>query len=65
MMSAWPRVRQVQPDAESIAAATLAICAGVIVLNETFANWQALWFCAGLVALAFSLLSVRGAPSSG
>ncbi|MGH6768045.1 MAG: beta-(1-6) glucans synthase [Xanthobacteraceae bacterium] len=64
-VSSWPRPRQIRADAESAAAATLAICAAIIVLNETFANWQALWFCAGLVALAISLLSVRDAPSSG
>ena len=38
----------------------LALCAVYIVLNETFANWQALWFCAGLLALAVSLLAGAG-----
>jgi hypothetical protein len=40
----------------------LALCAIFIVLAETFANWQALWFCGGLVALAVSLLPGRAAP---
>ena len=33
-----------------------------IVFNESLANWQALWFCAGLVALAVTLLRARDAP---
>ena len=37
-------------------------CAIYIALSETFANWQALWFCAGLMALALSLLPGRAAP---
>jgi hypothetical protein len=32
-----------------------------IVCNEGFANWQALWFCAGLIALALTLLQARDA----
>ena len=35
-----------------------------IVFNETFANWQSVWFCAGLLGLAAILLSVRDAPGS-
>jgi hypothetical protein len=42
----------------------LALSAGYIVFNETFANWQSVWFCAGLLGLAAILLSVRDAPSS-
>jgi exo-beta-1,3-glucanase (GH17 family) len=41
--------------AETIAAATLAGSACYIVLNEGFANWQALWFSAVLMVLAFTL----------
>ena len=33
--------------AETVAAAVLVASAGYIVFNESFANWQALWFCAG------------------
>jgi hypothetical protein len=35
-----------------------------IALNESFANWQALWFCAVLVAVAVTLLRLRDAPGS-
>jgi hypothetical protein len=34
------------------------------VLNETLANWQALWFAAGLLVLAISLLPEPVAPDS-
>jgi exo-beta-1,3-glucanase (GH17 family) len=50
------------PAAEVAAAAMLALSAVYIVFNETIANWQALWFCAGLVALAVTLGRVRAAP---
>ena len=49
--------------AESVAGIVLTLSAGYIVFNETFANWQSVWFCAGLLGLAAILLSVRGAPS--
>jgi glucan 1,3-beta-glucosidase len=48
--------------AELAAAAALALSAAYIAVNESFANWQSLWFCAALGALAFSLFRVRGAP---
>jgi glucan 1,3-beta-glucosidase len=51
--------------AESVAAAALALSALYIVFNETFANWQSVWFCAGLVGLAVILASARDAPGSG
>jgi exo-beta-1,3-glucanase (GH17 family) len=50
--------------AESLAGIVLALSAAYIVFNETFANWQSVWFCAGLLGLAAILLSVRGAPGS-
>ena len=50
--------------AESVAGIVLTLSAAYIVFNETFANWQSVWFCAGLLGLAAILLSVRGAPSS-
>jgi hypothetical protein len=62
--TSWPRLRSLQPCAETVAAATLVLSAVYIVLNETLANWQALWFAAGLLVLAVSLLPVRGAPDS-
>jgi glucan 1,3-beta-glucosidase len=50
--------------AERTAAFVLAAAAVYIAANESFANWQALWFCAALVALAFILAQARAAPSS-
>jgi glucan 1,3-beta-glucosidase len=41
--------------AETIAALTLAASAVYIVLNEGFANWQALWFGTVLAVLALTL----------
>jgi len=49
--------------AEILSAALLALSAPYIVLNESFANWQSLWLCAALLALAFSLAQVRDAQS--
>jgi glucan 1,3-beta-glucosidase len=46
--------------AETIAAITLAASAVYIVLNEGFANWQALWFGAVLAVFAFTLDRQRG-----
>jgi len=48
--------------AERATAAVLAMSAVYIVLNEGFANWQAVWFCAALAMLAFTLFRARGAP---
>ncbi len=49
--------------AEILSAALLALSVPYIVLNESFANWQSLWLCAALLALAFSLAQVRDAQS--
>lgn len=49
--------------AEHIAAAVLTGSAAYIALNETFANWQALWLCATLLVLALSLVRARVAQS--
>jgi glucan 1,3-beta-glucosidase len=57
--TAGPRGR-----AELAAAVTLGLSAGFIALNETFANWQALWLCAALAGLAVTLLRIRDARSS-
>ena len=48
LMGSWPRRKDLRPSAETVAAATLVLCAVYIALSETFANWQALWFCGGL-----------------
>src|SRR5262249_18064509 len=45
--------------AETVAAITLGGSAVYIVLNEGFANWQALWFGAVLILLAFTLDRLR------
>jgi glucan 1,3-beta-glucosidase len=47
--------------AELLGAAIVALSVPYIVLNETFANWQALWTCAALAAIAVSLTQVRDA----
>jgi glucan 1,3-beta-glucosidase len=51
-----------RPTAEVATAAMLGLSAIYIVFNETLANWQALWFCAGVAALALTLGRVRDAP---
>jgi hypothetical protein len=43
----------------------LAGSAVYIVLNEGFANWQALWFGAVLVVLAVTIDRLRDARKSG
>jgi glucan 1,3-beta-glucosidase len=50
--------------AETVAAAVLAACAIYIMPNETFANWQAIWFCAAILSVAVTLARVRDAPGS-
>jgi glucan 1,3-beta-glucosidase len=57
-----PHPKSSYPAAEVATAAMLGLSAIYIVFNETIANWQALWFCAGLIALALTLLRVRDAP---
>jgi glucan 1,3-beta-glucosidase len=48
--------------AETAMAAVLALCAVYIAVNESLANWQALWCSAALFALAITLLRWRAAP---
>jgi len=62
---AAPRVGVSRSIAESVAAATLVLCAAYILFNESLANWQAAWFCGGAVVLAVSLARGRDAPGSG
>ena len=50
--------------AECLAAAVLALSAVYIAFNETFANWQAIWFCAALIGFAFTLAMVQDAQRS-
>lgn len=49
--------------AEIVAAATLGLSAGYIVFNETLANWQSVWFCALIVALAVTLFRSKDAAA--
>ncbi|MDP2408944.1 MAG: glycosyl hydrolase family 17 protein [Pseudolabrys sp.] len=58
-----PRPAGGRGAAELGGAALLALTVPYIVLNETLANWQSLWVCAGLLALAFSLAQVRDVRS--
>jgi exo-beta-1,3-glucanase (GH17 family) len=46
----------VTPNAEMVTAAVLAASAIIIVVNETLANWQAVWLSLVLLALAATLL---------
>jgi hypothetical protein len=48
--------------AETVAAAVLALSAVYIAFNETFANWQAIWLCAGFAGLAVILARARDVP---
>jgi hypothetical protein len=61
LLARWKRRLQA-PAAESAIAVTLAASAVYIVCNESFANWQAVWFSAALLALAFTLLQAQDAP---
>jgi glucan 1,3-beta-glucosidase len=57
-----PRQAGPRPAAELCAGVLLALCAGYIVFNESFANWQSLLLCAELACLAITLVRARGAP---
>jgi len=57
-----PRPEGTRPLAETVAAILLALCAFAIAWKETLANWQALWFCAALGAMAVSRARARVAP---
>ena len=46
----------------NLLSAVLAVSAVYIALNETFANWQAIWLCAGFLGLAVILARARDAP---
>jgi hypothetical protein len=61
LMLSTPRLTGSRAVAETMAAAVIAAAAGYIVFNEGFANWQAVWFCAGLIGLAFILARARDA----
>ncbi len=56
-----PRPAGSRPAAEMAAAATLALSAIYIVVNEGLANWQAVWLGAIFMALAITLWRARDA----
>jgi hypothetical protein len=56
------RLRPNAPAAESAMAVALVLSSLYIAFNESFANWQALWLCAGLIALTCTLLQAQDAP---
>jgi glucan 1,3-beta-glucosidase len=47
--------------AETAGTVLLLLSVVYVVPNEGFANWQSLWLCTALAALALTLLRVRGA----
>ena len=57
------RAKGARSVAEVSAACVLMLSALYIVFNEGFANWQSLWVCAVLAALAFNLALARDAQS--
>jgi exo-beta-1,3-glucanase (GH17 family) len=59
-----PRRSGPRGAAETVAAAVLILSAGYIGINETFANWQAVWLSATFVGLGVILLRARDVPSS-
>jgi glucan 1,3-beta-glucosidase len=61
VLATWKRRSNV-PAAEKAMAVTLAVSAVYIVGNESFANWQALWFAAALLVLALTLVQARDVP---
>jgi exo-beta-1,3-glucanase (GH17 family) len=65
LLISTPRPAGPRAIAETVAAAVIAASAVYIVFNEGFSNWQSVWFCAGLIGLAFILARARGAPGSG
>jgi exo-beta-1,3-glucanase (GH17 family) len=64
LLIATRRLDGTRAAAESVAGGAVALSAGYILFNETLANWQSVWFCAGLLGLAAILLSARDVPSS-
>jgi glucan 1,3-beta-glucosidase len=57
-----PRPNGSYGAAEIAGAGVLAMSVPYIVFDETFVNWQSLWLCAALTAIAVSLARVRDAP---
>jgi exo-beta-1,3-glucanase (GH17 family) len=64
LMVAVPRPRGSRAIAETVAGIALVASAGYIAINESFANWQSVWFCAGVAGLGVILLRARDVPDS-
>jgi exo-beta-1,3-glucanase (GH17 family) len=62
LMLSTVRPAGMRPAAETLAAAVLAASAVYVAINETFANWQAVWLAAGLIGLAVILVRTRDVP---
>lgn len=62
LVFARPSIGGARGMAEMVMAGALALCALYIGVSEGLANWQALWCCAALLALALTLLRLRAAP---
>ncbi|MGB7887304.1 MAG: beta-(1-6) glucans synthase, partial [Xanthobacteraceae bacterium] len=62
LMLSTARPAGMRPAAETLAAAVMTASAIYIAINETFANWQALWLAAGLIGLAVILVRARDVP---
>jgi hypothetical protein len=56
-----PRPQGLRGAAELAGTTVLVLSLPYIAINEGFGNWQSLWVCAALLALAVSLARVRGA----
>ena len=61
-MIAVPRPKGARAIAETVAEAALIASASYIVINESFANWQAVWFCAAVATLSVILSRARDVP---
>jgi exo-beta-1,3-glucanase (GH17 family) len=57
-----PQLTGPRGNAERVSAGVLSLSAIYIAYNESLANWQSLWLCLVLLALAFILARVRAAP---
>ena len=57
-----PRLAGPRAIAELTSAGVLFLSVIYIAFNESLANWQSLWLCVVLLALAFILARVRAAP---
>jgi hypothetical protein len=57
-----PATSSARAAAETTVAAVLVPSAVFVCVNEGLANWQSVWLCAALLALAITLARVRAAP---